>query len=105
MSRRTPLIRRAFPRLVDALLLLAQAVLMFAVAFVYANLGLGGGLLFVPILLSTGVDQSSVAVPISLALTIATATSSVLNHHRKGFVDFRLGGALVGGALIGAVVG
>ncbi|OGS50656.1 MAG: hypothetical protein A3K65_08990 [Euryarchaeota archaeon RBG_16_68_12] len=89
----------------DLGLLVLQVVLMFAVAFVYANLGLGGGLLFVPILLSTGVDQSSVAVPISLALTIATATSSVLNHHRKGFVDFRLGGALVGGALIGAVVG
>jgi len=90
---------------VDAATLLLQIVLVFAVAFIYANLGLGGGLLFVPILLSTGITGSSTAVPISLTLTIATATSSVINHHRKGFVDFRLGGTLVAGALVGAVVG
>jgi len=90
---------------VDALLLVLQAVLIFGVAFVYANLGLGGGLLFVPILLSTGVPASSVAVPISLTFTIATAMSSVVNHHRKGLVDFRLGGTLVAGALVGAVLG
>ena len=78
---------------------------MFGVAFVYANLGLGGGLLFVPILLSTGVTRSDVAVPISLTLTIATAMSSVMNHQRKGLVDFRLGGTLVAGALVGAVIG
>ena len=85
--------------------LLLIVLLVFAVAFIYANLGLGGGLLFVPILLSMGVQRSDVAVPISLTLTIATAVSSVINHHRKGFVDFRLGGALVAGALVGAVVG
>jgi uncharacterized membrane protein YfcA len=85
--------------------LLLIVLLVFAVAFIYANLGLGGGLLFVPILLSTGVERSDVAVPISLSLTIATAVSSVINHHRKGFVDFRLGGTLVTGALFGAVIG
>src|SRR3989475_8678388 len=90
---------------VDALLLLRQALLIFGVAFIYANLGLGGGLLFVPILLSTGVTRSDVAVPISLTFTIATAASSVINHHRKGLVDFRLGGTLVAGALVGAVLG
>lgn len=89
----------------DAVLLLLQAVLIFGVALVYANLGLGGGLLFVPILLSTGVTESAVAVPVSLTFTIATAASSVLNHHRRGLVDFRLGGTLVAGALVGAVLG
>ncbi len=88
-----------------AVLLLLQIALVFAVAFIYSNLGMGGGLLFVPILLSTGVTRSDVAVPISLTLTIATAASSVLNHHRKGLVDFRLGRSLVAGALVGAVIG
>src|SRR5437879_9809599 len=88
----------------DAVLLLIQAVLIFGVAFIYANLGLGGGLLFVPILLSTGVTRSDVAVPISLTFTIATAASSVINHHRKRLVDFRLGRTLVAGALVGAVL-
>jgi hypothetical protein len=90
---------------VDAGLLLLQAVLIFAVAFIYSNLGLGGGLLFVPILLSTGVASSDVAVPVSLTFTIATAASSVVNHHRRGFVDYGLGGLLVAGALAGALVG
>ncbi len=89
----------------DFLLLLLQVVLIFAVAFLYSNLGLGGGLLFVPILLSTGVASSDVAVPISLTLTVATATSSVINHHRYGFVRFRLAGILVTGALVGALLG
>ena len=89
----------------DLLILTIQAVLIFAVAFIYANLGLGGGLLFVPILLSTGVASKDIAVPISLTLTIATAASSVINPHRLGLVDFRLGRLLVAGALFGAVVG
>src|SRR5437870_13294958 len=84
---------------------MVQAVLLFAVAFIYANLGLGGVLLFVPILLSTGVTRSDVAVPISLTFTIATAASSVINHHRKRLVDFRLGRTLVAGALVGAALG
>src|SRR3989441_6744621 len=89
----------------DAVLLLIQAVLIFGVAFIYSNLGLGGGLLFVPILLSTGVADKDLAGPISLTLTIATATSSVINHHRCGLRDFRLRPVLLAGALIGAVVG
>src|SRR5438309_12036625 len=89
----------------DAVPLLIQAVLIFGVAFIYANLGLGGGLLFVPILLSTGVPDKDLAVPISLTLTIATATSSVINHHRRGLVDFRLGRALLTGALTAAAAG
>src|SRR5207249_10006598 len=90
---------------VDVLVLLLHVVLIFVVAFIYSNLGLGGGLLFVPILLSTGVSSKDLAVPISLTLTIATAASSVINHHRRGLVDFRLGSLLVAGALLGAVVG
>jgi uncharacterized protein len=90
---------------VDVLILALQAVLIFAVAFIYSNLGLGGGLLFVPILLSTGAATRDLAVPISLTFTIATAASSVLNHHRRGLVDFRLGRTLVAGALLGAVIG
>src|SRR2546422_8870963 len=89
----------------DAVLLVIQAVLICGLAFSYATLGLGGGLVFVPIPLSTGVAEKDLAVPISLTLTIATATSSVINHPRRGLVDFRLGRVLLTGALIGAVVG
>ena len=89
----------------DPVTVLLQIVLMFGVAFIYSNLGLGGGLLFVPILLASGVEDPLLAAPISLTLTAMTAASSVINHHRKGFVDFRLGRTLVVGTLAGAVLG
>ncbi len=97
---------RARPGVVlDPALIALQIFLMFGVAFIYSNLGLGGGLLFVPILLSTGVSDPLLAAPISLTLTTMTAASSVINHNRKGFVDFRLGRVLVLGTLVGAVLG
>ena len=89
----------------NPLTVLLQIFLMFGVAFIYSNLGLGGGLLFVPILLATGVPDPLLVAPISLTLTTMTAASSVINHRRKGFVDFRLGRTLVLGTLFGAVLG
>lgn len=89
----------------DLGLLALLVLLMFAVAFIYSNLGLGGGLLFVPILLSTGITDTKVASPISLTLTVMTAAASVINHRRKGFVDTRLGLRLVAGPIAGAVAG
>ncbi len=85
--------------------LLVLIVLMFGVAFIYSNLGLGGGLLFVPILLGFQVASSKVVAPISLTLTVMTAMSSTINHRRKGYVDFHLGRTLVIGTLTGAVLG
>jgi uncharacterized membrane protein YfcA len=92
----------------DPVTLLLIAVLVFAVSFVYANLGLGGGLLYVPImvlLLPNETYPHQVIVPISLTFTIATALTSAYNHRRKGFVDVRLGLLLLSGALLGAVLG
>lgn len=89
----------------DAGVVALQILLVFAVAFIYSNLGLGGGLLFVPILLSTGLTDTKAVTAISLSLTIMTSAAAVLNHHRKGFVEFRLGWRLVPGPMVGAVLG
>lgn len=92
----------------DLWLLPPLAAMMFAVAFLYSNLGLGGGLLYVPILLTfaiAGPEAQRVAVPVSLTYTIATALSATVNHHRKGLVDWLLGVELMGGAVIGALIG
>jgi hypothetical protein len=78
------------------------------VAFIYANLGLGGGLLYVPILLTfafRGENADDVAVPVSLTFTIGTALSATLNHHRRGLVDWRLGALLTPMAGVGAILG
>jgi len=92
----------------DPLTLTILIILVFGVAFIYSNLGLGGGLLYVPIMLSLLPEESypkEVVVPISLTFTIATAISATINHHQKGFVDFSLAAILIMGALIGAVAG
>jgi len=83
-------------------------LLVFAVAFIYSNLGLGGGLLYVPIMLSlafTGEGAEDIAVPVSLTLTTATGLSATINHYEKRLVNFKLAGILISGALIGAVIG
>lgn len=100
-------LRRASPApvVLDPLTIVLQIVLMSGVAFIYSNLGLGGGLLFVPILLATGVTDPKLATPISLTLTTMTATSSVINHCRRGFVDVHLARTLVLGTLFGALLG
>ncbi len=90
---------------VSLTVLLVLIVLLFGVAFIYSNLGLGGGLLFVPLMLGFDVGGSKVVAAISLTLTTMTAASSTINHHRKGYVDFRLGRTLVVGTLIGALLG
>ncbi len=89
---------------VSQTVLLILIVLMFGVAFIYSNLGLGGGLLFVPIMLGFGVGSSKIVAPISLTLTVMTAASSTINHRRKGYVDFRLS-VLILGTLVGAALG
>jgi uncharacterized membrane protein YfcA len=88
--------------------LVLLVILVFGVAFIFSSLGLGGGLLYVPILLSlafTGEGAEDIAVPVSLTLTAATGLSATINHHRKNLVDFSLAGILITGALIGAVIG
>lgn len=89
----------------DPLILVLVAVLLFLVAFVYSNLGMGGGHLFVPILLTFLTAAKEVAVPMSLAFTIATALPATYNHYKRDLVRPRLASVLVGGALIGAVIG
>ncbi len=100
----------ACPRPVAELVVLAViAILVFLVSFTFANVGLGGGGLYVPILLLLYLphdpNADDLVVPISLSLATATAISSTWNHWRRGFVNVRMGKYLVAGALAGAVLG
>jgi len=90
---------------VDPFAFALLAFLLFGVSFIYSNLGLGGGLLYVPILLSLVTPEKLIAVPLSLTFTTATGLASFYNHHRRGLVDYRLGSILIVGALAGTVFG
>ena len=74
--------------------------------------GIGGGLIVVPALVSvfalTGVDESvrmHLAIGTSLASIVLTSLTSVLAHHRRGAVVWRIVLALSPGVLVGGFLG
>ncbi len=74
--------------------------------------GIGGGLVVVPALVSvfalTGVDESirmHLAIGTSLASIVLTSLTSVLAHHRRGAVLWRVVMALAPGVLVGGFLG
>ena len=83
------------------------AAVFLTVAAVFSALGLGGGALYVPLLLAVGVPFHHAAAT-SQAVIVAVAASALLVFHRAGFVDWKLVlliepatdlGALLGGYL------
>ncbi len=85
--------------------LLLMAALMSFVAAVYSNIGLGGGVLYVPIILwLTSIDKEE-AVLLSLVLVVLTSIPSAWNHFKKGEIDIKRGLTLESGSFIGAIFG
>ncbi len=81
-------------------------ILVFSTGFLFAPLGLGGGLLFVPILYYVaGFPLDSSTLVLSLLLTGCVSYGSGFVHYREGLIDFDR--ILVGApsALIGCVIG
>ncbi|MCL4544941.1 MAG: sulfite exporter TauE/SafE family protein [Chloroflexi bacterium] len=68
-------------------------------------LGIGGGIVMVPLMaLGLGLEQH-IAQEISLSVIVPTTISGALTSARKGNVDWRLAGFLVIGALMGSLIG
>ena len=91
--------------LLDIIFIIAL-LLVFFTGFLFAPLGLGGGLLFVPILhYVVGWPLDSATLVISLLLTGCVSYGSGFVHHKEGLVDIsriRMGAP---SALIGCVIG
>ena len=76
------------------------------ISFLFAPLGLGGGILYVPLLHYVGgweIDQKLIIV--SLLLSAVTSYGSGLEHRKQSFVDDRLTGIALWGAIPGALLG
>lgn len=68
-------------------------------------LGVGGGIVNVPLLvLGFGYGQH-VAEGTSLAVIVPTALTGAVSHHRHAYTDWRLGRRLGIGTVVGAVIG
>jgi len=97
---------------VETISLMVVAILIAVVAFFYSNLGLGGGQLYVPIMVllfgettaKTGLAVEDI-VALSLMFAFVTMLSSTYTHSKKHLVDFRLGLQLAAAGLIGVVGG
>jgi uncharacterized membrane protein YfcA len=79
---------------------------IFAIAFVFAPVGMGGGMLFVP-LLHYGADWpiDGTLLAVSLGLTAVVSYGSGLAHRREGHHDDATIRSALKGAVPGAVLG
>jgi hypothetical protein len=75
-----------------------------AVGFLSGMFGVGGGFILTPFLMFWGIPPA-VAVATQSTQIVASSVSGVLTHWRKGHVDFKMGGVLLGGGLVGSVIG
>lgn len=75
-----------------------------AVGFLSAMFGVGGGFILTPFLMFLGIPPA-VAVATQSAQIVASSVQGVIAHWRKGSVDFKMGGVLMGGGILGSIVG
>jgi uncharacterized membrane protein YfcA len=75
-----------------------------AVGFLSGMFGVGGGFVLTPFLMFLGIPPA-VAVATQSTQIVASSVSGVLTHWRKGNVDIKMGGVLLGGGLVGSVLG
>ena len=83
---------------------------MFLVAFLYSNLGLGGGMLYVPIMVFVAASMERLEIiPVSLFLSFMTQLPACYTHYKKDYVELKLGlllgVATLPGVILGVVLG
>jgi uncharacterized membrane protein YfcA len=79
---------------------------MFLVSFLYSNIGLGGGTLYVPIMVFIAVNMDRLQIiPVSLFLSFMTQLPAAYTHYRKDLVCVKLGLLLMLATIPGVVIG
>jgi len=81
------------------------SLLLFFVAMLCSNIGSGGGLLYVPIMLTLTPYSKESIVMLSLLLTLVTVLPSLLNHCKAGYIERRLIIVLTITTIVGEVIG
>ena len=74
-------------------------------SFVFSMLGLGGGMVYVPVLNSSGFDMVSVAIPLGLLLNGLNTALVLIPFARKKMVDWKGGAVMAVSALVAAPLG
>ena len=80
-------------------------VIIFAASFLFAMLGLGGGMAYVPVLKWAGFPVKEVAIPLGLLLNGLNTLLALIPYARKKLVDWKGGLAMAAAAFIAAPIG
>ena len=80
-------------------------IIIFAASFLFAMLGLGGGMVYVPVLTWAGFDVKEVAIPLGLLLNGLNTLLALIPFARKKLVDWKGGAAMAFAALVLSPVG
>jgi uncharacterized protein len=86
---------------VNVFVLLAMGA---AVGFLSGMFGVGGGFLITPLLIFYNIPPA-IAVATGANQVIASSVSGALAHLKKGTLDFKLGGVLLAGGIVGSTLG
>jgi len=81
------------------------ALVIFLASFLFAMLGLGGGMVYVPVLKWAGFSVKDVAIPLGLLLNGLNTLLALIPFARKKLVDWKGGMAMAVSALIFAPLG
>ncbi len=81
------------------------ALLISALAFIFSMLGLGGAMVYNPLMVWFGYDFKTVVVPTGLLLNGLTAASAAWTYHRERMIDFPAALPLILASTLGAPVG
>ena len=81
------------------------AIIIFAASFLFAMLGLGGGMVYVPVLKWAGFDVKEVAIPLGLLLNGLNTLLALIPFARKKLVDWKGGAAMAVAALVLSPIG
>ena len=86
---------------VNALLIIALGALVGVLSGMF---GVGGGFLTTPLLIFYGIPPT-VAVASATTQITGASVSGAYAHWKRGGVDFRMGGVMIAGGLLGALAG
>lgn len=81
------------------------AIIILAASFLFAMLGLGGGMVYVPVLSWAGFDMVTVAIPLGLLLNGLNTLLVLIPFARKKLVDWKGGAVMAIAGLIAAPLG
>ncbi len=81
------------------------AIIILLASFIFAMLGLGGGMIYVPVLKWAGFNVKEVAIPLGLLLNGLNTLLALIPYTRKKLVDWKGGMAMALAALVFAPIG